>query len=190
MTNSFILDFDLLHEQNISVYEFIELIQISQESSWNSRENVVSLQSKQFIKIIDDAVIIREKGRLLLELVAIKEATPVKKVKPAVIDTPEFNSFIEEYRSLWRGLKVGSMGSFSSCRTKMQRWIHENPTYPKEDIMKAAKTYLDSVSNIYYLQQADNFIFKKEGKDEQSRLSAFIEEVNDRPVTDWTSELK
>lgn len=68
--------------------------------------------------------------------------------------------------------------------------MKENPQYSKEDIMKAAKIYLDSLENYRFLQRADFFIFKKEdNKEELSRLSAFIEEIDERPVTDWTTKL-
>ena len=100
----------------------------------------------------------------------------------------DFDEFIEEYRNLWKGLKVGSMGSPMACKEKMLRWMGENPNYTKEDILKAAKIYINSLNNYQYLQAAHYFIYKKDGKEEDSRLSAFIEE-KEVDNTDWTTKL-
>jgi len=50
---------------------------------------------------------------------------------------------------------------------------------------------LSLVNDYQYLQRADYFIFKREGKEESSRLSAFIDEREDNEIIDdeWTSNL-
>jgi hypothetical protein len=188
--NSFVLDFSLLEEQNLSVEEFIALISLVNGVEYPNQ--YLSLQSKQFVKITEDnEIILREKGKLFVELVSIDKVSSSgkKKIsKPVVVDG--FDEFIFEYRLQWKGRKAGSMGSLSSCKEKMIRWMEENPTYTKEEILKAAKLYLNTLENIRYLQRADFFIFKKdENKEESSRLSAFIEEIDERPVEDWTNIL-
>ena len=136
----------------------------------------------------DNEIILREKGKLFIELVSIDKSSSRKIVKKS--SNEEIDLFISEYRLLWKGKKVGSMGSLSSCREKMTRWMKENPTYTKEEIIRAAKLYLSTLENLRYLQRADFFIFKQEeNKEESSRLSAFIEEIDDRPVEDWTNML-
>jgi len=96
--------------------------------------------------------------------------------------------FIKEYRNLWKGLKLGSMGSLNACAIKMKKWMKENPDFNQEDILKAARNYIDSVDDLKYLQQADYFIAK--GKNgESSRLSAIIEEPVQKQQG-WSSELK
>ena len=80
------------------------------------------------------------------------------------------------------------MGSPGACKEKMLRWMGENPNYTKEDILKAAKIYINSLNNYQYLQAAHYFIYKKDGKEEDSRLSAFIEE-KEVDNTDWTTKL-
>ena len=101
----------------------------------------------------------------------------------------EINSFIVEYRNKWKGLKPGSMGGLSSCKMKMMRWMSDNPDYTPAQILKAADIYIQSLNNYTYLQQADYFIYKKEGYSEQSRLSAFIDEIDSSVDQDWTSKL-
>jgi len=82
------------------------------------------------------------------------------------------------------------MGSLSTCKEKMKRWMRENPTYSPKQILNAADIYINSLNDNTYLQQADYFIYKKDGKEESSRLSAFIDEIDTKVTDNWTSVLK
>ena len=195
MKEAFILDLNFLKEQNLSVIEFVVLLQLNGIETNITFDNIVlnELQDKQFIKLIDKEVIIREKSKLLLDFLSIESSYSDYKEKKIIkksnrVINEGFDEFIEEYRNLWKGLKVGSLGSYKTCYDKMKRWMSENPNYSKEDILKAARIYIKSLDNYQYLQQADYFIFKKDGKDENSRLSAFIDEQESNN-TDWTVKL-
>ena len=192
MKEAFILDLNFLYEQGITPEEFLALIYINNNGG-TTKEILISLQEKQFIKLIDQEVILREKSKLLLDFLSIESSYSDYKSKKVVKKSTRtisegFDEFIEEYRNLWKGLKVGSLGSYKTCYDKMKRWMSENPNYSKEDILKAARIYIKSLDNYQYLQQADYFIFKKDGKDENSRLSAFIDEQESNN-TDWTVKL-
>lgn len=194
-----ILDFKFLNDSNILLQEFLTLLTIKFPNiGYDIVDEVKNeLQNKNFIKIIqeqdEEVLVIREKGNLLIDYLLIEGLNPkdkekqiVKKSKREIHDG--LDEFVKEYRMLWKGLKIGSLGSYNSCNDKLKRWMKENPHYSKEDILKAAKLYINSLDNYQYLQQADYFIFKKDGKEETSRLSAFIDEegtVN----KDWTSTL-
>ncbi len=184
---AFILDFNLLSELGLSIDEFIALISLVKPVAVTI--GFESLQEKQYVKILENnEIILREKGNLFIELMTVNKKKSINNV--VVEKASETTSkFVREFRELWRGQKVGSMGSLANCKLKMKRWRSENPEYSEDQILKAAKIYLNSVDNIKYLQAADNFIFKKEGKEESSRLSAFIEEIDDKPITDWTTSL-
>ena len=194
MKEAFILDLNFLKEQNISPEEFLVLIGLNNNLNIeHSKSWFTSLEQKGFIKKNLSEVILREKSKLLLDFLSIesnysnyKEKKIIKKSNRVINEG--FDEFIEEYRKLWKGLKPGSMGSENACKEKMERWMKENPNYSKEDILKAAKIYINSLNNYQYLQAAHYFIYKKDGKEEDSRLSAFIEEkeVNN---TDWTTRL-
>jgi len=199
MKEAFILDLNFLKEQNLSVIEFITLLQLNEIDTGLQLELGIlhNLQEKQFVKLIIDKFgttqILREKSKLLLDFLSIesnysnyKEKKIIKKSNRVINEG--FDEFIEEYRNLWKGLKVGSMGSPMACKEKMLRWMGENPQYSKEDILKAAKIYINSLNNYQYLQAAHYFIYKKDGKEEDSRLSAFIEE-KEVDNTDWTVKL-
>ena len=199
MKEAFILDLNFLKEQNLSVIEFITLLQLNEIDTGLQLDLDIlhNLQEKQFVKLIIDKfgtnTIIREKSKLLLDFLSIESSYSNYKEKKVVkksnrVINEGFDEFIEEYRNLWKGLKVGSMGSPMACKEKMLRWMGENPNYTKEDILKAAKIYINSLNNYQYLQAAHYFIYKKDGKEEDSRLSAFIEE-KEVDNTDWTVKL-
>ena len=199
MKEAFILDLNFLKEQNLSVIEFVTLLELNEIDTGLQLDLDIlhNLQEKQFVKLIIDkfgtSTIIREKSKLLLDFLSIesnysnyKEKKIVKKSNRVINEG--FDEFIEEYRNLWKGLKPGSMGSENACKEKMLRWMGENPNYTKEDILKAAKIYINSLNNYQYLQAAHYFIYKKDGKEEDSRLSAFVEE-KEVDNTDWTTKL-
>ena len=199
MKEAFILDLNFLKEQNLSVIEFITLLQLNEIDTGLQLDLDIlhNLQEKQFVKLIIDKfgtnTIIREKSKLLLDFLSIESSYSDYKEKKIIkksnrVINEGFDEFIEEYRSLWKGLKVGSMGSPNACKEKMLRWMGENPNYTKEDILKAARIYINSLNNYQYLQAAHYFIYKKDGKEEDSRLSAFIEE-KEVDNTDWTVKL-
>lgn len=195
MKEAFILDLNFLKEQNLSVIEFVVLLQLNGIETNITFDDIVlnELQDKQFIKLIDKEVIVREKSKLLLDFLSIESSYSNYKEKKIIkksnrVINEGFDEFIEEYRNLWKGLKVGSMGSPGACKEKMLRWMGENPNYSKEDILKAARIYINSLNNYQYLQAAHYFIYKKDGKEEDSRLSAFIEE-KEVDNTDWTTRL-
>ena len=194
MKEAFILDLNFLKEQNISPEEFLVLIGLNNNLNIEHSESwFTSLEQKGFIKRNLSEVILREKSKLLLDFLSIesnysnyKEKKIIKKSNRVINEG--FDEFIEEYRKLWKGLKPGSMGSENACKEKMERWMKENPNYSKEDILKAAKIYINSLNNYQYLQAAHYFIYKKDGKEEDSRLSAFINET-EPDNTDWTVKL-
>ena len=199
MKEAFILDLNFLKEQNLSVIEFITLLQLNEIDTGLQLDLDIlhNLQEKQFVKLIIDKfgtnTIIREKSKLLLDFLSIESSYSDYKSKKVVKKSTRtisegFDEFIEEYRNLWKGLKSGAMGSPNACKEKMLRWMGENPNYSKEDILKAAKIYINSLNNYQYLQAAHYFIYKKDGKEEDSRLSAFVEE-KEVDNTDWTVKL-
>ena len=191
---AFIIDFNLLSEQNLSIDEYLVLIHLQDDIIYNNSNLVLtSLQDKGFIKIItNEKIILREKGTLFLDLISIDSINSAKDKKITKKSSRSINSDLDvlakEYRMLWKGLKPGSMGSEQGCKEKLFRWMKNNPDYSKEDIIKAAKIYINSLDNYTFLQQADYFIYKKDAYGESSRLSAFIDDIS-KPTDDWTSQI-
>jgi hypothetical protein len=193
---AFILDFNLLKEHDLSIDEFITIIHLKNDIVYNdSSFHLKILEEKKFIKLLsNNQPILREKGETLVKLISIRkinsESNKVNIKKSERLLLNEVDSFIKEFRDKWKGLKPGSMGSLASCRIKMMKWMKDNPEYTPENILKAADIYIKSLNNYTYLQQSDYFIYKKEGVAEHSRLSAFIDEIDNAVDDDWTSHLK
>jgi hypothetical protein len=211
MNKQIILDVKVLAENNLSINEFLCLLKIY-FSELN--ENIdyddlyfhyQSLESKKFIKITikeenerkEIKYILREKSKVLIEnsftdkTVSVKKDSIKKKLSQRYINEAVENG-IDEYRKQWQGLKPGSMGSPKSCKDKLKRWMLENPEYTFENILKAVSIYINQFNGDYrFLQQADYFIFKRDGKEESSRLSAFIDEIDlvGNKNENWTNTL-
>lgn len=75
----------------------------------------------------------------------------------------EIDSWVKkEYRPLFKGKKAGAMGDISMCVQKMAVFLTVYPEYTKEDVLDAARKYVDSFgNNPTYMRQADYFIFKE-----------------------------
>lgn len=201
MRESLILNFNLLKDLNISVEEFIFLINIyTKRINENIIVNIEKLQEKKFIKIIKEEekeiIILREKSIELLEFLTTdidisfsKKKKVIKKSKRLI--NKQIDDRINEYRHKWKGLKAGSMGTPKACKQKLTRWMKENPDYNFDDILQAADLYLSEFhNNTTFLQNAEYFIFKQNSnKEESSRLSAYIDEIGVNPVKDWTSQI-
>ena len=77
MKEAFILDLNFLKEQNLSIIEFITLLQLNEIDTGLQLDLDIlhNLQEKQFVKLILDKfgtnTIIREKSKLLLDFLII-----------------------------------------------------------------------------------------------------------------------
>lgn len=199
MNKSLILDFIVLKEQNITIEEFLKLYSIYSNEIIYLVEDMIDLEKLEenlFIKQIENKIYLREKTIKLIEFLSIEtdlsfntDKKEIKKSKRAIDSL--LDERVDEFRNKWQGLKPGSMGSKKACKEKLNRWMKENPEYSYEDILKAADLYLATEgANIRFLQRADYFIFKQDTyKDEMSRLSAFVDELGNNNVQDWTTNL-
>lgn len=88
---------------------------------------------------------------------------------------------LKEYRPLFKGKKQGAMGDRYGCVQKMAMFMIVHPEYSKDDILKAAKSYIDSFGySFVYMMQADYFIYKQvrhQGKEMiTSKLLTWLED--------------
>src|SRR5690606_24995064 len=149
-----------------------------------SIDHLINLQDKKLVKITnwDNAGgEVRQAGiDLINEIDVLTRNIPTVKKKDI---SNEISEWIEEFRNLFKGTKVGAKGDKKSCLEKMIRFFETYPEYADKNlIFKATENYIrsEAVNNNYkYLQRADYFIFKKTDKEDTSRLAAFCDEVND-----------
>ena len=199
MNKSLIIDFNLLEELNISVNQFLFLYNLYSDD--NIFKIIITddeekyLENKKLLKIVNGICYIRQESIDIIELLTVETSNKVsnkKEVKKSNrIISEDVNNRIEEFRNLWKGLKAGSMGSLKSCKDKMTRWMKENPEYSFDEIIEAAKLYLRTEGmNLRFLQRADYFIYKQSNnREEESRLSAYIDDIDNNDDEDWTSTL-
>ena len=195
------IDSEKIKELNININEFLSLVQIHScnlgsaidyEDEYHDYESLANKKLIKILKIQDETkYILRHQAKLLVEK-SLNGSIEIKgSVEPIKLKIDED---VKRFRSLFKGLKPGAMGSKSNCTNKLQRWLTQNPEYSMDDVIKATKLYIASLNGDYrYLQQADYFISKKFGKDDEtSRLSAHIEDIGDDlpPEEGWTNKLK
>ena len=142
-------------------------------------ESVISIEDRDIQKLSRAGILSREKRGIVLDL---------------NYDLEEISEeWISDYRDIWRGLFTGSMGSVQTIRDKLERWLSNNPKHSLDDVMRAAKYWVEAkkseVDNPNLIGQADYFIYKKVGKDEISRLSSVIDESIDQLDTQWEETL-
>lgn len=199
MKECLILDIEKLEEENLSIDELLYIYKLYKfnEITFENTNFLNGLQDKGFIKINRESNNeIRQKGKDLIDSLIISIASSNEKktrlVKSSRVINKELENNVEIFRNKFRGLKRGVMGSPKACRDKLYRWMKENPEYNIDQILKAVDVYIDSLKGDYrFLQQADYFIFKQNNnKEESSKLSAFIEEIDDYVEDGWTNELK
>jgi len=104
--------------------------------------------------------------------------------------------FISKFRELFKGKKMGSMGTLGTVIKNMEDFRATYPQYTTEHILKASEAYVKSCSNdgYKYLQQADYFIFKNQDfsrVNKSSRLLQWCEEIEEngnKEVIDFSKD--
>jgi predicted transcriptional regulator len=130
-----------------------------------------------------------QKGKdFIKEVIAeIKKDIQIDKKQTVSKFTKEVETWIQEYRDLFKNTKIGAIGDPKSCVKKMARFFDEYPDYADKDlIFKATQKYINSeaTSNYKYLQRADYFIYKLTGKEEVSRLASFCSDIEENQMLD------
>lgn len=168
---------------NINDDEYIDAVNLLQERKFIKITNTknlgfnLRLAGEELIKEINN--INTSKEQVVKEV--IKEV--VKKPKDESKElTDEISNWIDDYRALFKGKKIGSMGDKNGCLSKMVRFFNEYPEHADKDkIFRATTKYIDAEglnSNFKYLQQANYFIFKQtSNKEETSRLASHCDEL-------------
>jgi hypothetical protein len=174
--NSFFFLYQLVNDINIhKVYNYA---------------NTADLINLEFIFVSDKHTLhATEKGKdFIKEVIAeIKKDIGIDKKQTINKLTREIESWIQEYRELFKNTKIGAIGDPKSCIKKMARFFEDYPDYADKDlIFKATQKYINSeaTTNYKYLQRADYFIYKLVGKEEVSRLASFCSDVEENQMLD------
>jgi hypothetical protein len=92
----------------------------------------------------------------------------------------EWSWVLDEYRPLFRNIDKSKGGTPISCVRRMKKFFAEHPEVRKQDVIEAAKMYIETVNDPRYLQQADYFIIKDtKSLNVTSRLEQFLEIIKE-----------
>ncbi len=185
---------------NLDVFELFTLVGLYSNlfENYVNEELFEKLVEKGFIESTRFQTKLSAKGLKLMRSIT-QINTPITKNKRVLgrkIEATEDidYSFVDEFRSIFKGTKAGAMGTAKLVGLKLNRFMKERPEATKDVIMEAARRYLNSLNSYNYVQQADYFIYKRDPitMEESSRLSAFVDEVLANPGhqdEDWTTRL-
>lgn len=191
-----------LEDNNLTPSELITLagLQNKHFEKFGDINDFNSLEEKGFITQSKLQVKLTPKGKsLIIKLLEINST--IKFNRPRVVRAVEVeqisqidDSFVAKYRSLFKGTKVGAMGSEKGVKHKLERFLREHKQATPDIIIEATRRYINSLDSYRYIQQADYFIYKRDNltMDESSRLSAFVDEVLANPNQeddDWTTRI-
>lgn len=192
MTKYLLINEKILDKNDIDVDDIIYLYKnynkkVALKNTLSNFQFIDKLNSKSLLTyIVKDDIIIPTLTKSAVDL--------LKTLMIEVNDNNHISNVDEVAKKLrlkWKGLKAGSMGSPEAIVEKLNKWMMANPQYTPEQIYKAADLYLSKEgSNIKYLQRADYFVYKTENGITNSRLSAYIDEIDDFEEDGWTNELR
>jgi len=203
MNKYLVINLEILLSKHISIAELLYLYSIYTNNKQYIDINIdlAKLEKQQYIKIItiennEKTILLRDKSIKLIEFLTIEMNNSLEENVKTIKKSERIINIdlerIDEFRFKWKGLKSGAMGSAQACKDKLNRWMKENPQYSFDDILKASDMYINSLNGDYrFLQRADYFIYKQENnREESSRLSAHIDEIDSFMKDDWTTNLK
>lgn len=194
---SFLINKEILKNNKLTYEEFVMLLSIVEDFDYFDDNKILKcLEEKNFIKLRTSSVIIRNKTKLFInsiskeiDIIGSKVEIISKRTQREVND--EVKQRVEEYRNVFKGYKAGSMGSPTACKNNLSEFLKQNTQYNLDDVIKAAKLYINTVNDFTYLQRADYFIYKQDkNKNVISTLEAYIDEETDETNKEWTSNLK
>lgn len=82
---------------------------------------------------------------------------------------------IDEYRTLFKGFRIGNMGNRKTCINYMIRFILQND-YTFDEILQATHYYINH-TEMKYITSAENFIYRTTNNGEESKLYTILEEL-------------
>jgi hypothetical protein len=83
---------------------------------------------------------------------------------------------IDEYRTLFRGVRIGNMGNKQNVIGLMKKFLIENPDVTYNEIISATLYYIQN-TDFQYIMNAENFIYKMDNTGKMiSKLQVVLEE--------------
>lgn len=134
-----------------------------------------TLSPKSLFKLIEDGII--DKDYVVSKYTIL---VPIYEEEVSVNNIPERNyssikksveENIHSYRTLFKGIRIGSMGKLEDCISRMTEFIINHNT-SLDEIITATMYYLEK-EHPDYIMNADNFISNEKG----SKLAIVMDEM-------------
>lgn len=174
------LDTKVIEENKLSLDEFIFILNlVTDKELFQLNDNVdvrKNLEEKLFIKLNKEEVQLRYKALECIKIIETKDD-----------ELNDFDTFIKNYRDLFKGKKPGVMGDSKSIAKKMTEFLLQYPQFSNLQILQATEAYINSCAKDRYrfLQRADYFIFKTSDGTKSgnvSNLANWCEEIIENPI--------
>lgn len=148
---------------------FLFLTNLRHDLSYNH-----NVSPKNLFKLIEDGVIdkdyITSSFTLLVPYYDQDVGNHIKTTSYTTV-VNEVTDHIDEYRNLFKGIRLGSMGNREQCINRMVDFILNHNT-SLEEIIRATMYYLER-ENPEFIMNADNFISNTKG----SKLAIVMEDL-------------
>lgn len=144
------------------------LLSVREDLKWE-----VKIDDEDLFQLIKDRIIsrdyIRQKFILLVPFYIYDEGEKI--TLEATYRT--IDERIDEYRSLFKGVRVGNMGNKRNCIDMMNKFMIDHPNVSFDTIVGATIYYVEN-TDYNYIMGAENFIYKT---DDNGRLVSKLETV-------------
>lgn len=88
----------------------------------------------------------------------------------------EIDRRVDEYRSLFKGIRAGSIGTKNNIKMLLQSWFNNNKEYDFNDVLSATRFYIET-EDPKYVSNADNFISTIKNGKHISKLLMVLEDL-------------
>jgi len=83
--------------------------------------------------------------------------------------------WVDDWRKLFKQVNPERTGVKQYCIARMKRFFSKYPNYRQDDVMKATRAYLSTISDPKYCKKAHRFIYEDSGVNEYSLLLEWCE---------------
>ena len=162
-----------IYEKDIDFFDYL----IDTNQGFSDLQDVVSLEYLKFTGENFDRSLEDGYHFDILDFVLLEKATKLFESDNLSQKISDVRSWISEYRNLFKGIKVGSMGDPNAVTKKMMLFLKNNPRYSKDQVIQATKNYIKNTEPKYTMQ-ADYFIYKTgNDKVQSSKLLVWLEQL-------------
>ena len=188
---SYLIDLLPDKKERRSVLEILLLHQLVEDNKENSlfieafwggsKEDFfqITLEEETLQKLIEDEFF-GDLDEIIKQNVKAKSKIPLfpneeKSKRPGEEEPESLDSWIQEFRALFKIANPDRVGTLSTCKERMKWFLKTFPNTNKDIILGATSMYLRHVSRKDYVMKAHKFIYDGSGQSKNSTLEEWVE---------------